>query len=112
MNGVLFKGEQADFCTSCTSLYFSVLPCTSLYFSVLLGTSLYFSVLLGTSWYFSVLLYFGSTEVRLFPLGPIASSPLKSGFISHFTGRSNSERTKCIHIRLSMVENLDFDMKK
>jgi hypothetical protein len=62
------------FCTSlylCTSLYFLVLLVllgTSLYFLVLLCTSSYFLVLICTSSYFSVLLYFGSTEVRLFPL--------------------------------------------
>ncbi len=66
----LLKGDQADFCSSCTSWYFLVLLstsryffvllvllCTSSYFLVLLGTSSYFLVLLGTSSYFLVLPY-------------------------------------------------------
>jgi hypothetical protein len=65
-----------------TSRYFLVLLGTSRYFSVLLGTSRYFSVLLGTSWYFFVLLYFGSTEIRLFPLAKISFLEHSGVFLS------------------------------
>jgi len=51
-----FKGEKADFCTSC---YFSVLLRTFWYFFVLFR---YFFVLFSTSSYFFELLYFGSRK--------------------------------------------------